>query len=67
MTRYEPVPPFTWPTPGVRTWEPPEKSFFGSCNGEPDCAGPCPVGRVVTVDGGAYGCDCACHEEQRKT
>lgn len=65
MSRYEPVGSFTFPTPGgERSWQPSERVFFGKCNGQPDCAGPCPVGRVVTVDGGPYGCDCPCHTEK---
>ena len=65
MSRYKPVGPFEWPKKGQRTWTPPEQSFFGKCNGRSDCDTKkgCPVGLVVTVDGGAYGCDCPCHVE----
>ena len=65
---YPPVPPFEWPKPGVWTWTPPRKSFFGSCTGAPSCAsGPaCPVGVVVTLDTPPHGCDCPCHDAVRE-
>lgn len=64
---YPPPPAWKWPEPGVRTWEPPEASFFGSCTGQDDCeiGRGCPVGEPLTISGPAYGCDCPCHEEQR--
>lgn len=63
---YPPVPPFVWPKPGVRTWQPPEESFFGVCRPGPDCCGgvACPVG-VRTVGAGVYGCDGQCHAADR--
>ncbi len=65
---YPEVPPFTWPEPGVRTWTPPEKSYFGPCTGASSCEGrsACPVGVITTLGGGPHGCDCPCHDEQRE-
>lgn len=59
---YPPLPEWKWPEPGQRTWEPPEKSYFGACTGQLSCTGlGCPVGVVKTLDAGPYGCDCGCH------
>lgn len=66
MSRYGPVPPFTWPVPGVRTWVAPERVFFGKCTGQQDCDEDrsCPVG-VPAVSGRGGDCDCPCHNERR--
>ena len=66
---YPPVPPFEWPNPGVRTWQPPAKSFFGACTGAPSCSSrdSCPVGVVTTLSSGPHGCDCPCHDARRGT
>lgn len=63
---YPPLREWTWPKRGVRTWSAPAQSFFGACTGQPDCDSnaSCPVGVVVTVNGGPYGCDCPCHAER---
>lgn len=52
--------PFTWPAPGVRTWQPAEKALFCGCTTEEVCRA-CPVGVVATLDGGPYGCESPCH------
>jgi hypothetical protein len=64
---YPPLPAWTWPEPGVRTWTPPAKSYFGPCTGAPSCssAEACPVGIVTTLDSGPHGCDCPCHDGRR--
>lgn len=66
---YPPVPAFVFPTPGVRTWQPPAQSYFPPCTGRTDCAAQrsCPVGLVTTIDGGPYGCDCPCHSAPEGT
>lgn len=62
---YPPVPAFEWPTPGRRTWEPPERSVFPGCTDRADCVCACAVG-VRTVGSGVYGCDCVGHDAQRE-
>ncbi|MEY9937270.1 hypothetical protein ABH932_000583 [Streptacidiphilus sp. MAP5-52] len=63
-----PTPPvqFTWPTPGVRTWEPSNggRYVFPGCSDTADCQCACSVG-VGKVSGRVYGCDCPGHEERR--
>lgn len=57
--------PFTWPTPGVRTWTAPARSYFGTCNAAASADDHvCPVG-VYRISGRVMGCDCACHVERR--
>jgi hypothetical protein len=57
--------PFTFPEPGVRTWQAPERSYFGTCNPAATAGDHvCPVG-VRNVNGRVYGCDCACHTADR--
>ncbi len=52
------------PEPGQRTWMAPASSYFGACTGTNSCTAgaSCPVGVVVTLGCGPYGCDCACHD-----
>lgn len=57
--------PFVWPTPGVRTWQAPARSYFGTCNPAATAEDHvCPVG-VQNVNGRVYGCDCVCHQADR--
>ncbi|MBF9066573.1 hypothetical protein [Streptacidiphilus fuscans] len=57
--------PFVWPVLGVRTWTPPDQSFFGTCNATGTADDHvCTVG-VQKVNGHVYGCDCLCHAERR--
>jgi hypothetical protein len=60
---------WNWPTPGVRTWTPPAKSFFGPCTGTPSCSSgaSCPVGVITTLSSGPHSCDCPCHDTLRST
>jgi hypothetical protein len=58
--------PFTWPTPGVRTWQATPDAVFPPCTGGVDCE----VGAACPVDwrnvaGFIYGCGCQCHAEKR--
>ncbi|MEY9941401.1 hypothetical protein ABH932_005983 [Streptacidiphilus sp. MAP5-52] len=58
--------PFTWPTPGVRTWQSSNGGtyVFPGCTGVSDCACSCGVG-VYKVNGRVYGCDCPGHDARR--
>lgn len=62
---YPEVGEFVFPTPGVRTWKAPERSYFGTCNAAATAEDHvCPVG-VQNVNGYVYGCDCVCHQADR--
>lgn len=58
--------PFTWPTPGVRTWAAPAQSYFDECSASAAAGDEhmCRVG-VQNVNGYVYGCDCVCHQADR--
>jgi hypothetical protein len=57
--------PFTFPEPGVRTWQAPDRYLFGECKGgSTGDTHVCPVG-VYKVSGRVHGCDCTCHTADR--
>ncbi|MEY9849592.1 hypothetical protein ABH940_006701 [Streptacidiphilus sp. BW17] len=56
--------PFDRPMPGARTWTPPARSHFGTCNAATADDHVCPVD-VYRINGRVMGCDCSCHDERR--